>query len=324
MKKLNKRKLYFPLIGILVLASFFISSCRSMPTQKTVDFERTEEELVVHYIDVGQGDSTLIELPNDEIVLIDGGTRGAGETVAKYLNDLHIEHLDYLIATHPHEDHIGGLVQIVKNYSIGQIFMPKVNHSTQVYENFLQAIADKDYRVSSPSIGEKIIDEEHLSMNVLAPHENISGTNLNNYSIANRLIYGETTFLFTGDAEKKSEENMVESGHRLKADVLKIGHHGGDTSSIESFLKKVDADYGVISAGLDNQYGHPHQNVLDRLEKQGVSIFRTDQDGTIVARSDGQEITFNKKEREATKEASSDLKEIFEKIYEEVQFYLEN
>lgn len=291
MENRRKRLSFFPFLAILL--TLFLSACSLDGMQGTSSIPKNADELVVHYIDVGQGDSTLIELPNDESVLIDGGTRGSGQVVADYLDQEGIEHLDYLIATHPHEDHIGGLVQIVKDYSIGDIYMPKVNHSTQVYENLLQAIADKGYRISSPGVGEFMIDEDYLTMNVLAPAEEMTGSNLNNYSIANRLVYGDTSFLFTGDAEKKSEEYMVENGYDLRADVLKVGHHGGDTSTIESFLAKVKPTYGVISAGIDNQYGHPHANVLDRLANQGVDIFRTDEQGTIVARSDGKTIRFD-------------------------------
>lgn len=257
--------------------------------------EAISGELKVHYINVGQGDSTLIELPNDQHVLIDAGTRGNGQTVSNYLNSLNISKIDYLIATHPHEDHIGGLVQIIRNYSIGKIFMPRVSHTTIVYEDLLQAISDKGYSISSPEVGSMLFEETSLSMNVLAPHASMSGSNLNDYSIANRLVFGETSFLFTGDAEIKSEQNMVNSGLNLSADVLKVGHHGGDTSSISSFLSAVNPDYGIISAGKDNQYGHPHANVMNRLADHGIETFRTDYDGTIVATSDGKNITFDKK-----------------------------
>lgn len=290
MDKQKKRNVLLPFLAIWL--SFLLSAC-SLGMPGTSSVPKDADELVVHYLDVGQGDATLIELPNEQVVLIDGGTRGKGPVVADYLNQLHIEHIDYLIATHPHEDHIGGLVQIVQDFSIGEIFMPKVNHSTQVYEQLLQAIAEKGYRISSPPVGKFIIQEDYLTLNVLAPAESMSGTNLNDYSIANRLVYGETSFLFTGDAEKKSEEEMLASGYDLAADVLKIGHHGGDTSSIESFLSKVRPTYGVISAGADNQYGHPHANVLERLANYDVQVFRTDQQGTIVARSDGREIQFD-------------------------------
>ena len=256
------------------------------------DIKNVDKKMKVHYINVGQGDSTLIELPNKRNVLIDGATRANGKIVLDYLDDLKIEKIDYLIATHPHEDHIGGLVEVIKNYDIGKIYMPEKQHTTIVFEDLLLAIKEKGYSIVKAKAGDVLFEEEDLKMNIIAP-EGITGNNLNNYSIANRLDYGETSFLFTGDAEKKSEENMVNSDYNLEVDVLKVGHHGGDTSSIEPFLAEVNADYGIISAGKDNQYGHPHPNVMKRLANHGIQTFRTDEDGTIIATSDGEKIEFN-------------------------------
>lgn len=260
-------------------------------------------QLKVHYINVGQGDSTLIELPNGKNVLIDGATRSNGQTVLNYLSNLNIKKIDYVIATHPHEDHIGGLVNVIKNYDIGKIYMPEKQHTTIVFEDLLLAIQAKGLPINKAKAGEALFEEDGLSMNILAP-SGISGSNLNDHSIANRLVFGETAFVFTGDAERKSEGNMVNSGYNLSADVLKVSHHGGDTSSISSFLTKVNPDYGIISAGKDNQYGHPHANVMNRLADHGIKTFRTDQDGTIIATSNGKTIEFNKKATSITKTPS--------------------
>lgn len=259
------------------------------------EVQEVDNQLKVHFINVGQGDSTFIELPNGKNVLIDGGTRSNGQTVLEYLNDLKVETIDYLIATHPHEDHIGGLVNVVKKYNIGKIYMPDKAHTTIVFEDLLLVIQEKGYSIKKAQAGDVLFEEEGLSMKILAP-SGMSGSNLNNYSVANRLVFGDTAFIFTGDAEQKSEKDMVESGYDLEADVLKIGHHGGDTSSISSFLSAVNPDYGVISAGENNQYGHPHANVMNRLADHGIRTFRTDQDGTIIASSDGETIEFNEKE----------------------------
>ena len=266
--------------------------------------QKVAGKLKIHYINVGQGDSTFIELPNGENVLIDGATRSNGQTVLDYLDELKVEEIDYVIATHPHEDHIGGLVNVIKNYDIGKIYMPEKQHTTIVFEDLLLAIQEKGLSINKAKAGEMLFEEDGLSMNILAP-SGITGNNLNDYSVANRLVFGDTSFVFTGDAEKKSEKHMVESGYNLEADVLKIGHHGGDTSSINSFLTKVDADYGIISAGKDNQYGHPHPNVMNRLADHGVETFRTDEDGTIIVSSDGQNIEFNKKPTEIVKASSN-------------------
>lgn len=288
---------------------------RQEPVEKVEENKGVEEvsgELKVHYINVGQGDSTFIQLPNGKNVLIDGATRSNGQTVLDYLNDLKVESIDYLIATHPHEDHIGGLVNVVKEYEVGKIYMPDKAHTTIVFEDLLLAIQEKGYSITRAKAGDILFEEEGLSMNVLAPSE-MNGSNLNDYSVANRLVFGNTAFIFTGDAEQKSEKNMVESGYDLEADVLKIGHHGGDTSSINSFLSAVNPDYGIISAGEDNQYGHPHVNVMNRLADHGIKTFRTDQDGTIVASSDGETIEFNQKETTIVK--------LPEKISEEIEVY---
>ncbi|MDN6162280.1 MAG: MBL fold metallo-hydrolase, partial [Atopostipes sp.] len=312
----QKRRIKFLFFSLLLL---FMSACNDFEIGDiSLDSEKEEEvqentfdkseisdsDLKVHYINVGQGDSTFIDLPNGENVLIDGATRSNGQTVLDYLDRLNVKKIDYLIATHPHEDHIGGLVEVVKNYDIGKIYMPEKEHTTIVFEDLLLAIKEKGYSITKAEAGDILFEEEGLSMNIIAP-EGITGENLNEYSVANRLVFGETSFLFTGDAEKKSEENMVNSDYNLEADVLKVGHHGGDTSSKEDFLTEVKADYGIISAGEDNQYGHPHSNVMERLRNHGMKIFRTDKDGTIIAVSDGENIEFNKKATEISKTSST-------------------
>ncbi|MDN6196216.1 MAG: MBL fold metallo-hydrolase [Atopostipes suicloacalis] len=290
---------------LLSLAFIFLTACdivESLGSEYLAEdngrIEQVSQEmdgkLKVHYLDVGQGDATFIQLPEGETVLIDGAKRANGQIVLDYLEDLKIEKIDYLLATHPHEDHIGGLVEVVENFEIGEIYLPDKQHTTIVFEDLLLAIKEKGYSIKKAEAGKTLFEEEGLMMNIIAP-DAITGSNLNNYSIANQLVYGETTFLFTGDAEKKSEEKMVESHHPLEADVLKVGHHGGDTSSIDSFLAEVRPDYAVISVGEGNQYGHPHPKVLERLRKYDAEIYRIDQEGTIIVTSDGQNISINQK-----------------------------
>lgn len=281
------------LTGCSVLESLDLENLGEEKNQEEVLIE-AEGNLKVHYIDVGQGDSTFIQLPNDKNVLIDGGKRAKGHIVIDYLNKLKVEKIDYLIATHPHEDHIGGLIQVIKDFEIGEIYLPDKPHSTIVFEDLLLAIKEKGYSIKKAEAGKILFEEEDLSMNIIAP-DGISGNNLNDYSVSNQLIYGETDFLFTGDAEKKSEENMVNGPYSLKTDVLKVGHHGGDTSSIDLFLKKVRPDYAVISVGEGNSYGHPHPKVMKRLKDSGAEIYRTDEEGTVIAISDGKNISFHKK-----------------------------
>lgn len=261
---------------------------------KKEDFEEVQE-LKVHYLDVGQGDSILIQLPNGEAMLIDGGTRSKGKIVLNYLNNLGISTIDYVVATHPHEDHIGGLIEVINKHNIGKIYMPKVTHTTNAFEDLVLAIKGKDKKMTAAKAGDRIIDKEGLILEIVAPEDNCSDSNLNNHSVVVRLDYKNNSFLFTGDAEKESESKMVSRGYSLKTDVLKVGHHGSDTSTTESFLSAVGPKYAVISCGVQNQYDHPNDETLNKLNTKNIEIFRTDLDGTIVASSDGENITFDKK-----------------------------
>lgn len=252
------------------------------------------KELKVHYIDVGQGDSVFIQLPNGETVLIDGGSRSSGQIVSDYLEDHEVERLDYLVATHPHEDHIGGLTGIIEEYDIGEIYLPDVSHTSQTFENILLAIQSKDKGINKATAGSMILDKDGLSIKILAPEENTDVSNLNNYSIVLRLDYKDNSFLFTGDAETSSEKTMINNGYDLSVDVLKVGHHGSITSTSDEFLDMVEPIYAVISCGLDNIYGHPDQEILDKLNDMDIEIYRTDLEGHVIAISNGEDINFDK------------------------------
>ncbi|MDR0462968.1 MAG: MBL fold metallo-hydrolase [Pseudomonadales bacterium] len=241
-------------------------------------------DLVIHFIDVGQGDATLIKTSAGS-VLIDGGDRHMGERMVAYLRDVGVSEITYVIATHPHADHIGGLVDVLNEFSIGQIIMPPVAHTTVTFERFLDAIEDNDILVKEPSPGVSFNLGE-VEFTIIAP--NSTGyQNLNDYSVSVRVVFGETSFVFTGDAERISEMEMIEAGHVLSADVLRVGHHGSRTSTTQEFFDAVDPSIVVISVGADNRYGHPHSEVTDRLEAAAVRIYRTDQHGTIIMTSDG-------------------------------------
>ena len=244
------------------------------------------EDLKVHFLDVGQGDSIFIELPTNETILIDASIKDASNKIINYLREENVSKIDYVFATHPHSDHIGGMSAVIKTFDIGQIYMPKAVTTTKTYENLLLTIKDKNLKIKAAKAGNTIIDTDDLKLVVLAPNQD-SYESLNNYSIVLKLTYKEKSFLFMGDAETLSEKEITGD---VQADVLKVGHHGSRTSTNQAFLNKVNPSYAVISVGLNNDYKHPHQEVIDRLEKKNIKIYRTDQNGDIIFTTDGYNI----------------------------------
>jgi competence protein ComEC len=242
--------------------------------------------LEAHYIDVGQGDSILVQLPSGQTILIDGGTASAGYTVVAYLNRLGVSKIDHLIATHPHEDHIGGLITVLRAIPIDKVYMPRATHTTRTFENLLLLIQEKGLRITEAKAGVVLDVGQGASATFVGP-VGASYDNLNNFSAVLRISYGEASFLFTGDAEVLSEREMMAGNLPLEADVLKVGHHGSHTSTSEAFLKEVEPSVAVISVGRDNTYGHPHSEILARLARHGVVTFSTDINGTIIVISDG-------------------------------------
>ena len=243
--------------------------------------------LSVHYLDVGQGDSIFIELPNKKCMLIDAGENMYGKSITEYITNLGYSKIDYLVATHPHADHIGSMAYVVKHNDIGEIYMPKVATTTKTYEKLLTAISDKGLKVKSAKAGMNIVDDGDFSIDILAP-VTIEEDDLNNCSIILKMNYKGDSFLFLGDAEKKELETVSAD---MSAEVLKVGHHGSRTSTTKALLEEVNPKYAVISLGKDNSYGHPHKSTLKLLDEFGVETYRTDQDGTIVISTEGSGVT---------------------------------
>lgn len=263
---------------------------------KTLVYEG-KKNLKVHYIDVGQGDSIFIELPNGQNALIDGGPGSNKNHLIKYLKGLDFQTIDYLVATHPHEDHIGGLPEVIRTFEIGKVYMPNATHTTNIYLELLTEIQSKGSSIVKTETGTILLDEPGLRLKALAPDPYTSGSDFNDYSIVLRLDYNNNSFMFTGDGETLTEQYLLadNSDEELKVNVLKIGHHGSDTSTTQPFIDKVNPEHSVITCGKGNSYGHPIPSVISRLENANIAIYRTDTDGTIIATSDGEKITFTKK-----------------------------
>lgn len=248
----------------------------------------SELKLQVHFIDVGQADSIFIDY-GDIDILIDGGNNEDGELVVNYLKALGTDDIELMVATHPHEDHIGGLDTVIYNFDVKKIIKPAFAENTKTNRDFEEAISYKNIPVENPEQGETIEFGELKFIVLSDKTKKYSETN--NYSIVLKMIYGDISFIFTGDAEVKAEHDIIASGIDLKADVLKVGHHGGGTSTTAQFAKAVSPEYAVISVGKNNSYGHPDNIIINRLSLLGARIYRTDTDGTIVFETDGKNIT---------------------------------
>ncbi|MCL1787022.1 MAG: MBL fold metallo-hydrolase [Defluviitaleaceae bacterium] len=249
-------------------------------------------EVLVSFIDVGQGDAILVR-SRDHAVLIDGGEHAQRNALTGYLRGAGIRRLDYVVATHPHSDHIGGLVTVLSQFEVGHVVMPDITHNTATFLRFLEVIDNRDIPVIFPLPGDSI-RAGILDFAVLGPPNPHPGPvrNLNNASIVLRLEHGQTSFLFTGDAERPEEADILEAGYDLGSTVLKVGHHGSDTATTYPFLREIMPQYALISCGKDNSYGHPHDNALSRLRDADVTLFRTDLQGTITCTSDGKTVSF--------------------------------
>lgn len=280
----NKR--IITILTIVLIAMMILVGCE----ENTIVANIQENNLTMHFIDVGQGDSTLIIFPNKESALIDAGTRAGRKDLVKHLKGLKVNKIDYLIGTHPHEDHIGGLPEVIRNFEIGKVYLPNKTNNTAIFEELLNEIKNHDLKISEGKTGVNIIDSKDLKFNIIGPSKEYS--DINNNSIVTKITYKDFSAIITGDAEKQAELDMIEEGHNLKANILRLGHHGSNTSSTEEFLNQVNPEYGIISLGRDNNYGHPHREVLELLEEKNIIALRTDELGNITIQTDGIKINF--------------------------------
>jgi beta-lactamase superfamily II metal-dependent hydrolase len=287
-------------IILLALLSIFINHYLNTPENKvSMDTANRDNLVEVHFIDVGQGDAILIEAENSAM-LIDAGENNKGTIVTDYLETQNIKKLDYVIGTHPHSDHIGGLDTVINSVAVDTVILPSATHTTDTFEDLLDALEENNLSITMATVG----DEYNLgpaTFTVIGPNSS-TYDDLNNYSVGIKLTFGDNSFLFTGDAGKLSEEEMLENGIDLSADVLKLSHHGSNTGNGEAFLQAVNPTYAMICVGADNDYGHPHVETLEAMLNCGIKVYRTDVQGTVVFTSDGKNISVNTQDYEITEE----------------------
>jgi competence protein ComEC len=279
----GKKHLKYTLLLLALIIS--LSGCSAVDINNS---NNTQDKnlLLAHYIDVGQADSILIQV-NNKNVLIDAGNRGDADTIVSYLQKQGVKKLDYVIATHPHEDHIGSMSDIIKKFPITEFYAPKKTSTTKTFENMIDALNGK--KIITAKAGVKLNLGENIKAEFLAPNSD-KYEEVNNFSAVLKLTYGDNKFLFMGDAENLSEGEILASNVDVSSDVIKVGHHGSSTSSSKEFLDKVSPKIAVISVGKGNDYGHPHKETLEEFKKRGYTVYRTDIDGTIILQSDGKNI----------------------------------
>ena len=266
-----------------------IDTGKSYIPEEKVPLAAPPTELEVVFFDVGQGDCVLVT-NGDHAMLIDAGNIGQDELILNYLSERGIRKLDYLVATHPHADHIGSMASVIRAMDrVASVVMPDITHTTKTFERLIEAVEEKNIPTAIATPGD-IYKLGEARARVLAPN-NASYKELNNYSIVLRVDFGERAFLLAGDAEAISENEQLAKGYSLDADVLKVGHHGSRTGTSQSYLNAVSPKYAVISLGDDNAYGHPHSETLTSLSAKNIDVYRTDLNGTIVFNTDGKDIT---------------------------------
>ena len=286
MKKNNLKKY---IILILLLSSFFYTFFSYV--QKNF-FQVSNHNLQFHFIDVGQGDSSLIITPKGKTILIDAGDEAHAKKVVSYVREQGIEKLDLVIATHPDADHIGGMDKVIKNFDIDVFAMPDVSAKTNQYKQIQRELKAKKMKTTRLYQGDEVQIDDDIDFEILSPVKGKKYDDTNEYSIVAKIVYKDTSFILMGDATMENEVDIINNVLDIDIDVLKLGHHGSSTSSSDYFITKTAPKIAIISCGKNNKYGHPHQEVMRVLKKHGVTPYRTDEMGDIVITSDGKEIKY--------------------------------
>ncbi|MGV2886230.1 ComEC/Rec2 family competence protein [Paenibacillus taichungensis] len=242
-------------------------------------------QLKVIFLDVGQGNAQLIITPSGKTMLIDGGNNGKEKVMFNYMKQYNVKKIDVVVGSHPDADHIGTLPELIDAMDIGAVYLPKASSNTKTYEALLTSIKKKGLKIKTAKSGVTIELDEKIKVEMVAPVGTYEDNN--DMSAVVKVTYGQETFLFPGDAEYNSEQDMIKSGADLSSTVLAVGHHGSNSSSSVGFLKKVNPQYAVVQVGSDNNYGHPTEKTLKKLEDRKIKILRTDKNGTIIFSTDG-------------------------------------
>ncbi len=287
----RKKKLITSILAIIIVGIFYLFQNINMPSQNNVQ-QRVQEQAVtaedaleVDFIDVGQADSILLE-NEGHYMLVDAGNNEDGPKLVTYLKEEGIKNFDYVVGTHPHEDHIGGLDDIIENFDIKTFYMPDVITTTKTFEEVLDALEEKRMTLDIPKVNDTFqLGDATVKVLYVGTEEE---SDLNDTSIVLKVTYQNISFLLTGDASTKVEDQIDKS--ELPSTVLKVGHHGSSTATNEAFLKEVNPSYAIISVGKNNQYQHPHEVVLQALATHNIKVYRTDEDGTIKMKTDGTNI----------------------------------
>ncbi|MGU8481380.1 ComEC/Rec2 family competence protein [Clostridium perfringens] len=278
---------------LAIISTVTVLSFAGFGAQKNNNISKSSAEseysgMSVTYLNVGQGDSELIQV-NGINMLIDAGTNAGANDLVKDLKNRGIKTIDIAIATHPHEDHIVGMDEVLENFDVKSFYAPKVAHTTKTYENMLKAVKNEGLKIKQIKEGTKIDLGKDTEVQVYSPVKS-QYEELNNYSPVMKISYGQNSFMFTGDAESLVEKEILNENKDLKADVLKLGHHGSHSSTSEEFLKAVDPSIAIVSCAKDNKYGHPHKETMSNLKKAGITVYETFRDGDITISSNGKKL----------------------------------
>lgn len=260
--------------------------------EEATDVVKQEGELILTMIDVGQADCFLL-MQNGETALVDCGTRSTGKDAVEYLKSIGITKLDYVFGTHPHDDHMGGMYDIITNLEVDKIIIPKVEEelTSNWYMKLMEELSSGEYTIVNPKVGD-IYSLGDATIKVIGQMFETNG-NTNNYSTVMKVSFGEMDIIMTGDAETEVEDKILASKENIDAEILKMGHHGSDTSTSTKFLDAISPDYALISSKVGNKYEHPIKSTMEKLEEREIEVYRTDENGTVIAIITSENVSFN-------------------------------